>query len=43
VTDTKTPEDLVAGLIRLLTVTDKGDGHFAGRQQPGGIGRVFGG
>ncbi|WP_100260817.1 acyl-CoA thioesterase [Qipengyuania seohaensis] len=42
-TDTKTPEDLVAGLIRLLTVTDKGDGHFAGRQQPGGIGRVFGG
>ena len=42
-TDTKTPEDLVAGLIRLLTVTDKGDGHFTGRQQPGGIGRVFGG
>ncbi|MXO95156.1 acyl-CoA thioesterase II [Erythrobacter aquimaris] len=42
-TDTKTPEELVAGLIRLLTVTDKGDGRFAGRQQPGGIGRVFGG
>lgn len=39
----KTPEELVAGLIRLLTVTRTGDDAFTGRKQPGGIGRVFGG
>lgn len=39
----KTPEELVAGLVRLLTVTRTGDDAFTGRRQPGGIGRVFGG
>ena len=38
-----TPEQLVAGLVRLLTVTPAGDNAFSGGQQPGGIGRVFGG
>ncbi len=42
-TDTKTPEDLVAGLVRLLTVAPDGEDRFSGPQQPGGIGRVFGG
>ena len=41
--DTKTPEQLVAGLIRLLTVVPAGENAFTGNQQPGGIGRVFGG
>ncbi|QZD89105.1 thioesterase family protein [Qipengyuania aurantiaca] len=41
--DTKTPEQLVAGLIRLLTVAPAGEYAFTGNQQPGGIGRVFGG
>nr|WP_247710468.1 acyl-CoA thioesterase II [Qipengyuania huizhouensis] len=38
-----TPEQLVAGLVRLLTVMPAGDNAFTGGQQPGGIGRVFGG
>jgi len=38
-----TPEQLVAGLVRLLTVTPAGDHAYTGGQQPGGIGRVFGG
>lgn len=38
-----TPEQLVAGLVRLLTVTPAGDNAFTGGQQSGGIGRVFGG
>ena len=42
-TDTKTPEQLVAGLVRLLTVAPDGENTFKGNQQPGGIGRVFGG
>ncbi|MBA4764666.1 MAG: acyl-CoA thioesterase II [Erythrobacter sp.] len=41
--DSMTPEQLVAGLVRLLTVTPAGDNAFTGGQQPGGIGRVFGG
>ena len=41
--DTKTPEQLVAGLVRLLTVAPDGENAFKGNQQPGGIGRVFGG
>ncbi len=41
--DTKTPEQLVAGLVRLLTVTRDGEDAFSAPQQPGGIGRVFGG
>ena len=40
---TKTPEEIVAGLVRLLTVTPAGDNAFTGDQQPGGVGRVFGG
>lgn len=42
-TDTKPPEQLVAGLVRLLTVAPDGVTAFKGNQQPGGIGRVFGG
>ncbi|MBX7541027.1 acyl-CoA thioesterase [Qipengyuania sphaerica] len=41
--ETKTPEQLVAGLVRLLTVKPAGEDAFTGNQQPGGIGRVFGG
>lgn len=39
----KTPEQLVAGLVRLLTVTREGEDDFTGRRQVGGVGRVFGG
>ncbi|MCF8882264.1 thioesterase family protein [Erythrobacter sp. SN021] len=39
----KKPEELVAGLIRLLTVTRTGEDAFTAPQQPGGVGRVFGG
>ncbi len=42
-TDIHTPEELVAGLVRLLTVTREGEDAFAAPQQPGGVGRVFGG
>ena len=42
-TDTQSPEELVAGLVRLLTVTREGEDSFAAPQQPGGVGRVFGG
>ena len=42
-TDTPSPEDLAAGLVRLLSVTPSGDDAFTAPQQPGGIGRVFGG
>ncbi|WP_246034461.1 acyl-CoA thioesterase [Qipengyuania marisflavi] len=38
-----TPQDLVSGLVRLLTVSRDSEDAFTGRQQPGGIGRVFGG
>ena len=41
--ETKTPEQLVAELVRLLTVAPAGENAFTGNQQPGGIGRVFGG
>ena len=41
--DTQTPEQLVAGLVRLLTVTRNGEDAFSAPQQPGGVGRVFGG
>ncbi len=41
--DSKTPEQLVAGLVRLLTVAPAGENAYTGNQQPGGIGRVFGG
>ena len=38
-----TPERLVAGLVRLLTVENKGEHAFTGPPQKDGIGRVFGG
>ena len=41
--DSKTPEQLVAGLVGLLTVAPAGENTYTGNQQPGGIGRVFGG
>ena len=41
--DSKTPEQLVEGLVRLLTVSPAGENAFTGGQQPGGVGRVFGG
>jgi acyl-CoA thioesterase-2 len=42
-TDTPTNEELVAGLIRLLTVEQSGADSFVGPPQTDGIGRVFGG
>ncbi|WP_379549602.1 acyl-CoA thioesterase [Qipengyuania sp. DGS5-3] len=42
-TDTPNPEKLVAGLVRLLTVEQQSEDQFSGPQQPGGMGRVFGG
>ncbi len=41
--ESKTPQQLVDGLVRLLTVEKIGDDHYRGRPQKGGIGRVFGG
>ena len=38
-----TPRELVAGLVRLLTVGPRGEMAFEGRPQPGGKGRMFGG
>ncbi|WDA40094.1 acyl-CoA thioesterase [Erythrobacter sp. BLCC-B19] len=42
-TDTPTREQLVAGLIRLLTVEKRASDVYAGPPQADGIGRVFGG
>lgn len=42
-TDTPTNAELVAGLIRLLTVEKRAADVFAGPPQTDGIGRVFGG
>ena len=39
----QTPEQLVADLVRLLTPDRNGEAAFTGAQQPGGVGRVFGG
>jgi len=41
--DPPTPERLVAGLVRLLTVEPGAPMHFTGKPQKGGVGRVFGG
>jgi len=41
--DTPTNEDLVAGLIRLLTVEKRAADVYSGPPQADGIGRVFGG
>ncbi|MDY7098756.1 MAG: thioesterase family protein [Pseudomonadota bacterium] len=38
-----TPEKLVEGLVRLLTVEKRASDIYAGHPQKGGIGRVFGG
>ena len=40
---THDPQTLVNGLVRLLDITDEGDDRFAGRNRPGGTGRMFGG
>lgn len=42
-TETPTPERLVAGLVKLLSVEPGEGSHFTGRPQKGGVGRVFGG
>lgn len=42
-TEDYSPERLVSGLVRLLTVTQESDDQFNGRKQKDGIGRVFGG
>ena len=43
-TDQISPENLVAWLVKLLTVNPAHDGNcFIGRPQKDGIGRVFGG
>ena len=39
----KTPEELVAAFIRLLTVSRDAEDTFSGLKQPDGVGRVFGG
>ena len=41
--DSPSPERLVSGLVRLLTVDPQGEDRFVGRRKKGGIGRVFGG
>lgn len=41
--DAPAPADIIAGFVRLLSVSPKGENRFAGRPQPGGVGRVFGG
>ena len=42
-TDTPSPQELVDGLVRLLTVEKRAADIFQGRPQKDGIGRVFGG
>ena len=42
-TDSPSPENLVADLVKLLTVTADGPDNYIGRQKTGGVGRVFGG
>lgn len=37
------PSEIVAGFVRLLTVTPGGEARYSGGTQPGGMGRVFGG
>ena len=41
--DTPTPEQLVEGLVKLLTVEKRASDIYRGRPQKGGMGRVFGG
>ncbi|MEB3415598.1 acyl-CoA thioesterase II [Alteriqipengyuania sp. WL0013] len=42
-TDSTPPEELVARLMRLFTLTDEGDDVFTAPRKGDGIGRVFGG
>lgn len=42
-TDTPTNQQLVDGLVKLLTVEKRAADIYAGRPQKGGVGRVFGG
>ena len=42
-TETPSHQDLVDGLVRLLTVEKRAADIFSGRPQKGGVGRVFGG
>jgi acyl-CoA thioesterase-2 len=42
-TDSPTPEQLVADLVALLDLEPRGGDHFTGKRKKGGIGRVFGG
>jgi len=39
----KSPQQLIDGLVRLLSVTRNDDDNYTGRPQKGGVGRVFGG
>ena len=39
----RSPEELVAALVRLLEVQDQGEDSFLGLRKKGGVGRVFGG
>ncbi|MEM6828528.1 MAG: acyl-CoA thioesterase domain-containing protein, partial [Pseudomonadota bacterium] len=41
--DTPSPEHLVEGLVKLLTVEKRASDIYRGRPQKGGMGRVFGG
>lgn len=41
--ESPSPEQLVANLVRLLTVEASGGDTYIGRPHPGGVGRVFGG
>jgi len=43
VSDTPAPADIIAGFVRLLSVTSEDENRFVGMPQPGGVGRVFGG
>ncbi|WP_225204913.1 acyl-CoA thioesterase [Novosphingobium huizhouense] len=42
-TATPSPEELVADLLDLLNVEDRGGDRFRGKRKRGGVGRVFGG
>lgn len=42
-TDTPSPERLVAGLVKLLTVERDAEMQFTGKAQKNGVGRMFGG
>lgn len=41
--DAPSPAAIIAGFVRLLTVSEAAPDRFTGAPQPGGVGRVFGG